>query len=417
MVRIPSISPSAWRSQVNDARIERVRDLWAVFVRLAAVKSGYFILLLLSLALWGNLDVRKFYEVRARWPRDRGPIFASHFATWDAAHYLILSENGYEPELPSCAFYPLWPLLVRGTGWLVGGSHWIVGLILANVLSLAGWALFYSLAKRRWGDMTAVAAITYLIAFPGALFFQFNYSESLFFLLAIVLWRGLELRKYGWACVAAFLLPLSRGVGAFVVLPIAAHVVVRAVEFHKRLLIDETAIRAAVPSIRRQFAICALLLLAPVAGWLFYLGLMWIWTGNPLEGIQAQKYWGVHSIGNLINVPKFVISLLSPTTLHDFSGSILDRSTFLGFLFCLGALWRTDKQLVVWAYVLGILTAMSGEFTSYTRYAGCNFPMFIALAVMFRGRGQRSAHFALLGVFILVHIALLWRFVNFRWAG
>ena len=40
----------------------------------------------------------------------------------------------------------------------------------------------------------------------------------------LVLWWGLEERRYGWAWLAAGLLPLTRGIGAFAVLPIAWHV-------------------------------------------------------------------------------------------------------------------------------------------------------------------------------------------------
>jgi hypothetical protein len=43
------------------------------------------------------------------WPRDGGAVFASHFETWDGAHYLYLSEEGYGPGVRSNAFYPLYP--------------------------------------------------------------------------------------------------------------------------------------------------------------------------------------------------------------------------------------------------------------------------------------------------------------------
>lgn len=85
------------------------------------------------------------------------------------------------------------------------------------------------------------------------------------------------------------------------------------------------------------------LLLAPLLGWTAYLGLMWHWTGNPFEGFEAQKYWAVHSIRNLIDVPKFVVGLFSPTEWHAFRGSVLDRAVFVLLLYCLPVLWRLDK--------------------------------------------------------------------------
>jgi hypothetical protein len=80
-------------------------------------------------------------------------------------------------------------------------------------------------------------------------------------------------------------------------------------------------------------------------------------------------------------------------------------------------LWRLDKGLLVWAYVLGILPATSGTFTSFTRFASCAFPMFIALGVVLSRREWRWWRYGLLVVFMVLHVTLVWRYVNFRWAG
>ena len=48
-----------------------------------------------------------------RWPTNAAPTFESHFATWDAAHYLLLATQGYAEGIRPCAFYALGPLLWR----------------------------------------------------------------------------------------------------------------------------------------------------------------------------------------------------------------------------------------------------------------------------------------------------------------
>jgi hypothetical protein len=96
---------------------------------------------------------------------------------------------------------------------------------------------------------------------------------------------------------------------------------------------------------------------------------------------------------------------------------VLDRSVFMLLLYTLPVVWRLDKGLLVWAYLLGILPAMSGTFTSFTRFASCAFPMFIALGVFLGRREWRWPRYALLTVFVTLHLVLVWRFVNFRWAG
>jgi hypothetical protein len=161
----------------------------------------------------------------------------------------------------------------------------------------------------------------------------------------------------------------------------------------------------------------AALMAAPPMGLALYFGLMWGWTGDPFEGMESQKYWRVHSISNLWDVPKFVFGFFEPITWHGFRGSVLDRCAFVLLVYCLPLIWRMGKDMVLWTYVLGILPAMSGTFTSYTRFACCAFPMFIALAVFSERQGWRWLKWGLLTMFGAVHIVLAWRFVNFRWAG
>ena len=95
----------------------------------------------------------------------------------------------------------------------------------------------------------------------------------------------------------------------------------------------------------------------------------------------------------------------------------MDRCVFVLLGDCLPVLWKLDRELSVWAYVLGILPAMSGTFTSFTRFASCASPMFIALAVGLSGARWRWARWGLVALFATLHVVPLWRFVNFRWAG
>jgi hypothetical protein len=445
--------------------------LWLLLVKLVYLASVYG-----ALRVWPAMEEGRFFGVMQRWPREGGPVFASHFATWDAAHYLYLSEVGYAKDVPSCAFYPLWPLLVRAFAVLMGGSHLVAGMVLANVLSLAAWVVFHEVVAARFGEPVTRWALVWLILFPGSVFYQFIYSEPVFFLLVMVLWWGLERGRYGWACVAAALLPLARGVGLFVALPIAWHLVTKKppewlialwgrVRRYSRagiLSAPAAALKEPVrgapdaapavplpgrlearPTLRRRAWRDYALLVAPLIGWGAYLLLMRHWTGNPLEGLQAQKHWAVHSISNLWNVPKFVIGLFEPTEWHAFWGSLLDRCLFIVLLYTLPVQWRLGKDLLVWIYVLGILPAMSGTFTSYTRFESTAFPVFIALAAFLNAEGgvrtaessvtpvaprlatlasrlprlRVAVRWALLGTFAVLHLWLLWRFVNFRWAG
>jgi len=93
-----------------------------------------------------------------------------------------LSQGGYAAGDRACAFYPLWPLAIRAATPLAGGDPLVAGLVLSNGASLAAWAMFYTAVGRRWGPAAAGWALALLVSFPGALFFQFPYTESLFLL-------------------------------------------------------------------------------------------------------------------------------------------------------------------------------------------------------------------------------------------
>jgi len=394
---------------------------------LVLVKSVYLGGVLVSLALWPDMDIKMFHLVMKQWPRDGGPVFASHFATYDGAHYLYLSEVGYFKDDPSCAFYPLWPLAIRWLSVFSGGSHLIAGMFLANISSLAAWAIFHKIVARRFGESVALWALVFLIIFPGSFFYQFIYSEPLFFLLVMLLWLGLERNRFDLALTGATLLPLSRPVGIFCLLPIGWHLLMKRPPdwmYRFRWVKSEregiaswegSATDRAVNTNRKHLDYA--LLSAPLIGWGAYFAFMWISTGNPIEGFQAQRHWGAHSIRNLLDVPNFVISLLTPTQLHHFRGSFLDRCSFLLLVYCLPLIWRLGKDLVIWTYVLGILPAMSGTFTSFTRFESTAFPVFIALAVYFVGIGRRWPLVVFVVVSTALHVTLLWRFVDSRWAG
>ncbi len=395
-----------------------------ILLGLAIFKVAYLVVVFTVVKVAPAMDAEKFHSVNARWPREGGPTFGTHFTAWDGAHYLYLSEVGYHQGVPSCAFYPLWPLAMRGLAPVFGGNHLVAGMLLGNFCSLAAWVIFWQLVAWRYSPSVANWSLAFLVAFPGSLFYQFIYSEPLFFLLLMVLWWGLERGKLGWAGLAAFLLPLTRPVGVFAMLPLAWAVFGGRLEreWGTRIwcrLRSKPPLSQSLGGATRASAVEGryALLAAPLAGWGVYLALMWHWTGNALEGFQAQRFWGVHSVFNLVNIPAFVGGFFSPTAWHDFRGSVVDRITFVLLLYTLPIVWRQGKDLLVWAYILGVLPAMSGTFCSFTRYADTAFPMFIALAAFTVREDRKWLRLGLLAVFVVGHVILAWRFVNFRWAG
>jgi hypothetical protein len=376
-----------------------------------------------------------FYHLK--WPDHETPTLLSHFSAYDGSYYLTLCKNGYQGGAQTSAFYPLWPLTIKLTSFLCGGNYLVVGLILANILSILAWVLFYSIVEKRWGNGTAKGAVVFLIAFPGSFFYQFLYSESLFFLLIMGLWWGLENKRYGLAFIFAYLLPLSRPIGVFCFLPILWHVLTVCppiwLERRPRLFAlltrspvvpegqgEDTQKSQGTPLLKSKDTLKSFrwwLVLTPFFGWLFYFTLMFIWTNNPLDGFAAQRFWGVHSISNLWNVPKFFHAWFSPKTWHGYDGSFLDETLFTLVVCSVPILWKLDKSLLAWLYVLAILPAMSGMFVSSTRYSSVAFPIFIAISFFFKPASRRWCKFGLMGAFVILQSILIWRYVNYQWAN
>jgi hypothetical protein len=150
------------------------------------------------------------------------------WAHWDGLWYLQIATAGYRPDNGTTAFLPLYPWLVGGLGWLLGGRVLWAGILLSSLCFLGALFLLYDLVRRdypliRPGD-TALAlpgrTVFYLAIFPLAFFFWAVYSESLFLLLAVgVFWAAR--RGHWWlaaACLGAAL--WTRPFGVVLVLPL-----------------------------------------------------------------------------------------------------------------------------------------------------------------------------------------------------
>ncbi len=160
------------------------------------------------------------------------------------------------------------------------------------------------------------------------------------------------------------------------------------------------------------------LILAPFLGWGIYLLFMKASTGNAFEGFEAQKFWGIHSVWNIINIPKFLMQFCDITAFHEITGSGLDRVIFLLLYYSLFLIWKLGKDMMIFSLILGIIPAFSGDLASFIRFCSVVFPLFIGLAVYFKeGAGKKWQFISFLSVCLVFHGVLLWRFVNYYWAG
>jgi hypothetical protein len=404
---------------------------WRIAGYLVLFKVAYLVLLSTALCLWPRGQVEAiFYCTHGNHTPDGHLPFASHFVSNDAQFFLFISHAGYKHGDRTCGSYPLYPLLIRWGSALTGGHDILTGVVLSNLFSLVAFLLFFQMTARRYGDAVAALALGLLLVFPGSLFFQFIYSESVFFLLLMLFCFGLEREHLGLALVAGFLLPLTRAVGIFCVFPLVWHLFFRSPpawwvslagqqDWAGRIarVVQPRGDDLPVTNSRGWAGARAVgLVLAPFFGWAAYFLLMQQSTGDAFEGIKAQKVFRVQSIGHLYDLPRFVKEFFNITQWHGYTGSLLDRCSFILLIDCFPLLWKLNKQWCLWAFFIGVVPAVSGGFTSETRFVSVVFPLFIALGVLLSKPAMNWWRWGVLTIFAAIHLVLVWRFVNFDFA-
>ena len=113
--------------------------------------------------------------------------FLEVWQRWDTLQYQAIAKGGYDAFENALFVPPLYPLLMRGFGNLLGGKTLLAGFILSNIFGVAALMAFQRLVFYEFGDIKqARRATLYLLSFPTAFFIFAAYTESLFFLGAIL---------------------------------------------------------------------------------------------------------------------------------------------------------------------------------------------------------------------------------------
>ncbi len=138
----------------------------------------------------------------------------------DSPHYLYIAEHGYVKSgenVNNIVFYPLYPLLIRGLGALLGGRTALAGVILSQVCYGLSSAALAKLAKKECSHPGAALAAYWL--YPFGFFCLGVFTEGLFLLLVILGLYLIRERKWLPAGLVGFLCALTRTQGVLLLLP------------------------------------------------------------------------------------------------------------------------------------------------------------------------------------------------------
>ncbi|HEX2346392.1 MAG TPA: mannosyltransferase family protein [Gaiellaceae bacterium] len=148
------------------------------FWTMSAIRVGYWLVAIVAL-LWAPVQ-----RNIPHFPAD-GPhlsLVFNVFAQWDSGWFIRIADRGYDVE-QSASFFPLYPLLVRGVGTVLGSTV-IAGVLVSLVAAGIAAIAVFKIAQRLVGDEVASDSVLFLALFPFAFVFTAVYSDALFLALA-----------------------------------------------------------------------------------------------------------------------------------------------------------------------------------------------------------------------------------------
>ena len=272
-------------------------------------------------------------------------------AAWDGKWYRMVASSGYlmvPGRQSDPAFFPLYPVLVRG-GHALGLGYSASALLLANLGFFAALVAFHALTRELLGWSTARRATMYLAVFPFGYAFSLEYPESIVLALiaasALAALRG----RWGLAAAAAAAAALARPEGLFVALPLLA------IAWQQR---NE------LTPVRRGLALGAVLApAAAIASFSVYLASV---LGDPMAWSKAEQAWGRHfsPLGVVT-----AIEGLGGSFAHDawVVRDVVAVAVYLG-LIAVAARARVPWPWLVSGAAIVVLPLFSGAFDSIGRF-------------------------------------------------
>lgn len=376
------------------------RWLWMSTLTFAVTRLGIFLIAYLAVPLIADSPNTPPYHLR---PPDN-VVLDVLGSRWDTGFYVSIAEEGYKYEdvpLPSVAFFPLLPLMMRVVTPLVGDTV-LAGVLISHITLLLATLLFYRLVEEQWGQAVADRAVWYLLIFPSAFFGSALYTESLFLLEAI---GALYFARRGYWEVAGLLgiaATLTRLVG-LIVAP---------------MLLVEWWMQWRDGKRPPYWGLLASLL-TPL-GTAVYMAYLWWVFGDPLAFVHGAAAWArqpqspLVTIANLLQRPEegWLSAVLAGRIHLD---NWIDFSLILIFLAfgCL-LLYRRRWSEAVFVLLGVIIPFSSGLLMSQRRYMWVLFPAFILLAQW----GEKPWVDRLVTTLSLVGLALFTAlFANGYWVG
>ncbi len=298
------------------------------------------------------------YHVAQPMPAD--PDFWAAHTLWDGQWYRTIAEVGYPVPLPvdaagvversPWAFYPAYPMLVRGVMVATRGSFEVVAPLVSALFGLLAVCALYRLLHASAGAALARLTVVGVCCYAAAPIFQVAYPESMALLLLVTALACARHGRWGWYAAAALVLALTRPLAA----PLGAGLVAAA-------LVPWPGSPRPEPARRRALLVAGV---ATAGLALLWPGLVGLLTGRADAFVATASAW-TPGLGSLF--PGFAVWWTSA----GWSGLVVLLAA-VGPLIALpfrrsAAAWGADLRGWLLAYV-GYLLATTVPGPSHLRY-------------------------------------------------
>ena len=289
-------------------------------------------------------------------------IWLAIWGVWDSGWYLPLAKYGYSAiastreatfNQANYAFFPLYPLLMRGLSYIIH-DYFVAGLIISNIALVTACVYLYKLASLDFDNKTALQSVKFSLLWPVSFILSGVFTESLYLMLAVMTFYYARKKYWLTACVLGFFLALTRSVGVLIVIPLLF-------EFFSTIKFD----------FKKTGKQLFYFFLIPLGLGLFSYYNYQL-TKDPIAFLKIQYAWGRH-IENPIRV--LVGGFLSGDTIPVFNA--LYTVITIAFVLFFYKIFR-PSYLIFIGY--SILIPLFSSLESLPRYMLVIFPVFLLAA-------------------------------------
>jgi Gpi18-like mannosyltransferase len=358
------------------------REVWYLLLLFITSRIVLTIIGVVSRILWEPFHGKEYVWVYSKY------IWLDIWGVWDSGWYLNIAANSYPSSFDplsqsNWAFFPVYPLLMKLLGSIIG-SNYIAGIIISNICLIMASIFLYKLVRLDSDKQIAINSIKYLFIFPTAFVLSGVFTESLFLLLAIICFYYAKKGKWWIAGSTGFLLTLTRPLGIIIFLPIL-YEYLKTKHFKIEKIKKDILWIALVPIGLVTFAIFS-----------------FFKTGNYLAFIYVQK-----AFGNTLNNPlKTIINGLISSDINILFASYFTLAVLLIIIIFNK---KIDFSYFIFSLLLFIIPLLTPFYTSLSRYILIIFPLFIIFAKL--GKNQHVDYI------LTICLGLLQGFLMVFWAN